>query len=167
MKVNGYKLRNAIQNMSHRRDVLATQFKDSLLKFPDEDKDHPVELMKQYACCELDIAALQTSQTRYNCEVEVDFQGTPTKLISIIKSVGGLGRVEKMWRGAAPKRDKYSYREHDERNKDSVYASPQMTPKEILDQSKKVAQMCAAAREAIAIGNAVEMEMDIDPGLFK
>jgi len=165
MKLNGYKLRNAIQKYVHRREVLAQQFSNSLKVFPGEVKPHPTETMSQYVDCEKTIARLQEAQTRYNASVVVNFMGEPTPLIYLVKMVGGLGRIEKMWRTATGKRDRYAY-DDDRRSKDEVYSQAVMTPTEILERSQVAASWCAAARESIAVGNATEIEIDVDSGLF-
>lgn len=166
MKLNGYKLRNAIQAQAHKRDVLTEQFRQSLKKFPDEEKEHPTELMGAFMASEDAIARLQAAQTLYNTKVMVEFEGKNVPLLFLIKSIGGLGRIEKMWRTATPQRDRYSYRDDDSRNADTVYALPVMKPSEILEMTQRASKRVTTAREAIALGNATEMEIEIDPGLF-
>jgi hypothetical protein len=167
MKVNGYKLRNAIQNQCHRREVLAAQFKDSLKVFPEEQKEHPSNMMEVYAACEGAIAMLQVAQTMYNSQVRVEFDGQQVPLLFVIKAVGGMGRIEKMWRTSTPREDPYGYRETGQRSKEHVYAEAQMSPKALLEASKAAAKKAAAAREAIAVGNATELDIDVDPALFE
>jgi hypothetical protein len=41
-----------------------------------------------------------------------------------------------------------------------------MTPEELLEYSRAAARRSANAREQIALGNATELEMDVDYGLF-
>lgn len=168
MKVTGYKLRNAIQNQCNRRAVLAQQFANSLTKFKGEEKEHPSTVMEAYRQCERDISVLQDVQSRYNQHVMVSLNNQKVSLLFVIKLVGGLGRVEKMWRTALPSRDRYSCRDEDSRNKDTEYATRQMSDKALLEASKEATKMCAAAREAIAIGNATELDLvEVDPGLFE
>jgi hypothetical protein len=75
MKVNGYRIKNAIQSHCHQREVLENQFKKSLKKFPDEDKPKPTVIMQKYRVCEESIAHLQQLQTVYNNTVKVNFEG--------------------------------------------------------------------------------------------
>ena len=166
MELNGYKIRNAIQEQTQRRSVLAAQFRESLKKFDDEEKEHPANLMEVYMACENAITALQVIQTQYNWTVKVKIHGKETKLLTAIKLIGGYGRIEKMWRTAAPKYDRYSDYGEGSRSKDTIYAKDQMSPAQILEASKAASKECAAIREAIAIGNSTPMEFDVDPSLF-
>jgi len=166
MKLNGYRIKNAIQSHCHQREVLGNQFKKSLKKFPDEDKPKPTAIMQHYRTCEETIAHLQQLQTVYNNTVKVNFEGGTVPLAFLIKAVGGMGRTEKMWRTATPKPNRY-YDEPDERKNDTTYAVDQMTAEELLEYSRAAARRSANAREQIALGNATEIEMDVDSRLFE
>ena len=166
MKVTGYKLKNAIQNKSHERDVLAHQWSDSLKKFPDEEKRRPEAIMEEYSACERDLAYLQTAQAAYNLDVKVRFDGKDVNLLQVIKYIGGLGRIEKMWRTSIGSKNDY-YHHDDERTEGTVYATMQLTPQQVMDATRDASRKASDAREAIAIGNACEMELDVDPDLFK
>lgn len=166
MKVTGYKLKNAIQNKSHERDVLAHQWNDSLKKFPDEEKRRPEAVMEEYAACERDLACLQTAQAMYNLSVKVTFDGGNASLLHVIKYIGGLGRVEKMWRTSINSKDDFYHRDS-ERTAGTVYATMQLAPQQVMEATRDAARKASDAREAIAIGNACEMEIDVDPRLFK
>jgi hypothetical protein len=166
MKVTGYKLKNAIQNKSHERDVLAHQWNNSLKKFPDEEKRRPEAVMEEYAACERDLACLQTAQATYNLSVVVPFAGTNVSLLYVIKYIGGLGRIEKMWRTSIGDKNEY-YHRGDERTEGTVYATMQLAPQQVMEATRDAARKASDAREAIAVGNACEMEIDVDPRLFK
>jgi hypothetical protein len=166
MKITGYRLRNTIQNLCHRRDALAAQFQNSLKKFPNEKKAHPNALMEEYLKCEEDIAQLQHAQTQYNMAAKATYNGKDVSLLFLIKFIGGLGRCEKMWRQALPKPDRYSYRDEDERSKENIYAESQMETKDILVSSRAAASLASGVREAIAVANATALHLDIDPALF-
>ena len=167
MKLTGYRLQHTIREASAELSVLVSQFEDSFMAFPDDKKSKPTDLYQKYLDLEEKITILQTTQGRYNLAVEVEVQGRKMTLAQAVKLVGGAGRGEKMWRGKARiKKERYSYSE-DSRSKDHVYASRTMTPEECLAEAKKASKWAAALREAIQIGNAKEVDIEVDPALFE
>ena len=170
MRINGYKLREAMTRFELQRDSVAAQFKGSLHAFEDEKKESPDSLMNTLSAAECAIASLQTAQARYNLEVKVPVQGTVMSLCKAIKLMGGATRVENLWKVAAgTKKEKGAYYDRGEdlvRNTDQVTAKSVLQPKERLERATKAAQRSAALRSAVAQGNAVEMEIDLDSKLL-
>lgn len=173
MKVTGYQLREAIKRHTFVRDTALSVFNDSLKAFPDEHKDAPTEAMNRLMRAEFAIAMLQEAQAGYNASVTVD---DPTRsraprmtLGAAVKLVGGYGRAEKLWRQAAqPGKSRASWRDDDQRNKDIVIAMPQIPHKEAAALAEQMARVAASLRQAIALGNAVEVDMkDLDSSLFE
>lgn len=170
MKITGYKLRHAIREADHVKNLAASQWDDSLTAFPDEYKSLPNVLMGKYVECEDALAALQLAQTRYNLAVTVEVLGAKMTLCEAVKRVGGAGRAEKMWRSAATgeKKDRYASHRDQVRNKDEVRAARTVTIDEALGYAKRAARFAAALREAIEVGNSAEVDIEgLDPKLFE
>jgi hypothetical protein len=172
MKINGYKLRESLKRWQTRRDTVSSQFNGSLKKFEGDDKLTPGDVMDRFLQAEAEISKLQTEQMRYNLEVKVSVptlaggQKTIT-LAEAIKCVGGLGRAEKMWRSASTEvTDRFGYRDEDTREADKVYARRTISLEEAGKLSTDVGRVAGAFREAIASGNAFEIESDLPQSSF-
>jgi len=177
MKVTGYMLREAIKQHELRRDTAASAFDGSLKKFPNEDKEAPGALVDKFLVAEKAIAKLQTAQMRYNLAVVVQVTGlgpydgdrTDLTLAEAIKTVGGCGRAEKMWRSAANpnKKDRYGYND-DELDPTRVRAVATIKPSEAMAQATVAGKRAGNLRAAIATANAKEVEIeDLSPALFE
>jgi hypothetical protein len=81
MKVNGYKLQQAIKSRQEDRDLLNGQFNGSLYKFEDEDKRNPVEIANDLTKAEQEIAYLQSVQGLYNTKVVITVDGQDVTLL--------------------------------------------------------------------------------------
>lgn len=172
MKITGYKLRHAIREAEHVKNLAASQWDDSLHAFPEEraTKASPTSLMAKYVDAENRLARLQLAQTRYNVAVQVDVLGQPMTLCEAVKRVGGAGRAEKMWRTAAggEKKDRYGYNRDLTRSTTEVRAERTVSVEASLVEAKKAARYAAALREAIEVGNTTEVEIeDLEPSLFE
>jgi hypothetical protein len=163
--VNGFKLQNLIREQTTLRDVLVKQFADSQKKFPNEDKPDPNSVMVQLQVAERRIAKLQVLQSLYNTFVRVRIDGEDASLLYAVKIIGSMGREEKAWRQAATgKEDRYGYND-DHREAGSIYAMRVVSPGQATERSKVSGRRAAQCREAIAIGNATKMAVDVDPEL--
>lgn len=169
MKVTGYKLREALRRWQLRRDTAAGQFTKVLTAFPDEKKPSPYDIAEQVLTAELSIANLQSAQSIYNSTVRVTVGAIDLTLLECIKRVGGLGRVEKMWRTAATvKEDRYSLHDTRTRKADEVVAERTVTYEVAGKNAAELGQRLGAYREAIAIGNAREVELaNLDAALLE
>ena len=172
-KVTGYQLREAIKRQTLLRDTAAAMFTDSLRKFPGEDKPVPDEMMASFYRADTAIAKLQVAQMRYNLIVKIGTfammhadQKSMT-LAEAVKRLGGSGRCEKMWRGAAtPTEKRFGYDET--RREDEVRAMPQLTLIEAAKRSSAAAKGVGQLRQAIAVANATEVEVeDLDEELLQ
>lgn len=166
MQVTGYQLKTAIQRWELRRDAAAAQFPTTLAKFKEQTKESPLTVTDSFLKAERAVAALQTAQGRYNLAVEITVDGEKTSLAEGVKRVGGLGRIEKMWRvAAAPKPDRYGY--DGSRSKENEYEVPTVTPAEALAMAEKLARRKALLTQAIAEANAAKAEVGVlDQGLL-
>ena len=168
MRVTGYKLRMAIREVTHTRDIAASQFDGSLQMFQGEQKETPERVMANYRKAEDTLAELQTAQCKYNLAVTVPVLDQKMTLCEAVKLVGGAGRAEKMWRSAAAgeKRDRWDRK--DTRNKDEEYAVKTISTEVATALAKRAAKYASALREAIHVGNACEVEIEgLDPSLFE
>lgn len=169
MEVTGYKLQHTVRELTHRRDIAASQFSESLYKFEGDSTPSPTFFMEIYLDCEQKIARLQTAQQRYNLAVEVDVDGNKMTLSEAIKRVGGAGRAEKMWRSCASDkgRDRYHTREIT-RSKDEIRAERQVSVGTAMELARTAAKFASALRTAIQVGNATTLEVEgLEPSLFE
>lgn len=169
MKVTGYKLQGTLRELTARKDVLSAQFEDSRFVFADENKPSPVALGEQMLHLERQIASLQTVQSAYNLQVVVLVQGSPMTLAEAVKTVGGAGRIEKLWRSYAKSTgsdDRYM-RNSLTRSKEDEKASRAVSHEEAAAIAKTSGQFASALREAIQLGNAKELEFELDEALFQ
>lgn len=167
-KVNGFRFQSALRDLELKKQTSQTEFNDSLFVFSTDNKSHPEIAMKSYWDAEQKLAQLQELQTRYNLDVVVPLRmgskDVRTSLQHAIKLVGGASRQEKLWREAASgKKSKYDYRSEDKtvRNKDSEYAQAVMTSTQTAERIREASKFVSALREAIQIGNATSLEMDV------
>lgn len=171
MKITGYKLRHAIREAEQVKDLVASQWDDSLHVFPgDKPKELPADLMVRYQKCESRLAQLQLAQTRYNLSVIVGVLGQPMTLCEAVKRVGGAGRAEKMWRSAAAgkKKERYDFDRGLTRNKEEERAVRTISVEDALNGAKMAARFAAALREAIEVGNSLEVDIEgLDVSLFE
>ena len=72
MEVTGYKLREALRRQTLRRETSASQFKDSLKKFPDEQKATPDQVVKRIRDAVEAIATLPPPHTPHNLPPPAD-----------------------------------------------------------------------------------------------
>lgn len=167
MKVNGYKLREALRRWQLRRDTAAGQFPKVLSKFENESKPDPETVAKAALDAELAIARLQTAQAQYNARVLVNYGNAEWSLLRCIKTVGGLGRIEKMWRTAATvEKDRYSYGS-DTRKADELVAKRVLSYEDAGKATADFGKQLGELREAIAVGNAKELDIDLDAALLE
>ena len=106
------------------------------------------------------------AQASYNLRVTVTVEGKSMPLAEAIKRMGFVSRTEKMWRsatGSAP--DRYAFTA-DERNKDVLVAVSTIKPAKAVKNAQAMSKTAGLFRAAIATGNAVEFEADIDPKPF-
>lgn len=172
MKVTGYQLREAIKRHQLVRDSAAKLFDDSLKAFPDEEKESPNAIMDRLMYAEEAIALLQVAQQRYNLAVFVAPDArAPARLITLsaaVKLLGGYGRREKMWRSAASPKGKDNWGRTDERSKDTLIAKPTIHYSAAGELAETSARLAAGMRQAIALGNAAEIELeDLSAALFE
>lgn len=168
MKTTGYALREALKQQELLRETASRSFNDTLKAFAGEIKDSPVSVMDAMIRAEAAIASLQTAQMRYNLMVTVKVEDTTFSLAAAVKLVGGVARAAKMWQSvAAPKEDRYGYRNTDERDPNQLRAEPTINTQEALKLATIMAKRAAALRQVIAVANATEVEIeDLDPSLF-
>lgn len=167
MKITGYKFQHTLRELGHARDIAAGQFDDSLKVFPGETKPSPDAVMTAYMDAEAKIAKLQTAQAQYNLTVQVKVLDKRMSLSEAVKQVGGAGRAEKMWRSvAAPKKDRYAM-DYDTRDPDVLVSQRTISVEAAALRAKDAARWASALREAIQVGNATVVEIELDAGLFE
>lgn len=168
MKVTGFQISNALRELYHVRDIAAATWADCQYAFAGENKPHPDDVALRFMDAEAKVAKLQVAQQHYNLTVRVSVQGQQMTLSEAVKRVGGAGRMEKMWRSyAVPKKDRYERGPEVVRNKDEVHAGRVIPTHAATDRARAASRFANALRSAIQIGNATEIEIDMDPELLQ
>lgn len=163
MKVTGYKIRSALQRWTLKRDAAAAQFNGSLHAFPGESKPSPADVSRAIDEAEEAIAELQVWQARYNLLVQTSVGENKMSLAGAVKRHGAAERAFKRWASASrPKKEKYSYGGVDktERAKDTTVADRVVSFEDAGTVAATWAIVRSAYTEAIAGGNAREVELD-------
>lgn len=164
MRYTGYRLQGMIRDAVSARDAVALSFPESIYAFPGADAtESPTALANALADADREVARLQVLQARYNLAVKVRFDEVTTTLHEVVKLVGGLGRLEKLWRNAArlgtATTDRYDRRPLTRAAGETV-AVRQVSIEECFKRAVEAAKLAAEAREAIQLGNATEIELD-------
>jgi prophage DNA circulation protein len=172
MKVTGYQLMDRIEVLREQAQTINGQFTGSLFRFAEatEEKPDPRDLMKDYAGCERKVALLQAAQAAYNVRVTIDVLGEQMLLQQAIKLIGSINRVKNNWLAAMKtSQDKNSYSSYYElvRDKTNEYAQRVVSIEECLRLSKEASDLTTALKQAIRTGNAAEIEIDLDPSIFR
>lgn len=173
MKVTGYKLREALRRWQRQRDAYSGQFSDSLMAFEGENKPLPDYLAAKIMQCEQAMADLQSAQAAYNLRVRVNVEGVGTglSLLDCVKQVGGYERLVTMWTNAAKtKKERFlSLREDSANLRDATKLVAKRTIS--FEDAARHAAIADKSRvafvEALAVGNATELELDLHPSLFE
>ena len=173
MKITGFQLTYRLRELQDTREIAQTQFNEGLFQYPTEvgQKPTPIELDRVLSECERKIAILQVAQARYNLAVQVEVLGQKMTLHEAVKLVGGAGRLAKMWKEAAKKTDSNSYGymvQQAGRDKEHEYLQRTVTVQECLERSQAATRWASGLRQAIQLGNSVEIEVEgLDPALFE
>ena len=161
MKVNGFEIREALKRWELRRKTADHQFRDSLHRFEGEDKLSPDQVLATFQQADENYAKLQELQQWFNHQVKCKVGGEEQTLSYCVKVIGGVGRVEKLWReAAAQKRDRWNRYDQDlTRNKDTEYAQRAITVGEATKRAEQAAKRASQVRTAIAVGNATSVDV--------
>lgn len=164
MKITGYALREALKQQELMKSAAEGEFKDTLSYEEGTDPVQPQTVVAAFEAAELAISKLETAQALYNLTVSVAFEGQNISLLSAIKLVGFLGRIEKMWKGAItnPVSEHPYYDDKRKPRKRTV------SSQDAIALTKAYGKKCNALRAAIAVANGVEIDIpDLDPALFE
>lgn len=162
MKLNGYKIQQALREAEGLRTVLAGQFTENQRYFASAGPAPDLKAtMDRYSKTEDRIAALQVVQAQYNTTVTLDNGMT---LLHAIKAIGGAGRIEKMWRDSMTTA-KPGYFD-DTRRTGEEHKLSTIDPEKALSFSKAASRNTAHLRMLIQTGNATQVDIDCDSALF-
>jgi len=96
---------------------------------------------------------------RYNLSVNVKVHEESMTLAEAIKRVGGVGRLEKLWRSVAtPAESRYGY--DDRRESSVVVAVPTVSQDDAAKKASQHTKLASSFRAAIAVGNGSELEVE-------
>jgi hypothetical protein len=169
MNITGYKIREQLRQLSLRIKTLQATYKESLFVFLNEstEDNDPRLIAAKISTLERQTTALQEVQAKYNLGVKVAVGGGLMSLLHAIKLIGGAGRLESMWRTAATSTGRSRWGDPlTERDADKDYAQRRIPVEEALTLASEASKRASEVRTAIAVGNAREVEMDVDPALF-
>jgi hypothetical protein len=168
MKVTGYKIQHKLKELEQLKEVAAQQFNDNIMQFESaEEKLDIREVFANYTGLEKRISRLQAAQCLYNLSVDVNVLGEKLTLLEAVKLIGGAGRSEKMWKDVV-KGNKTRHHMYSEqtRSKDQEYAKRSVSVSDAVGLAQQATKVAGALREAIQVGNATEVELDLDETLF-
>jgi len=161
MLVTGYDLREALKRWTLRKDTASRQFNNTIFAFDDENKPSPTSVAQDFTKADCAVALLQEAQQRYNLAVQITVKGQSMSLAMAVKSIGGAGRLEKMWRFATTDtgRDRYSIRETT-RRADDIVARRVISPEECMEKADAAARFASALRSAVASANGNKLPIE-------
>jgi|APSaa5957512576_1039674.scaffolds.fasta_scaffold11049_2 hypothetical protein len=180
MKVTGHEIINRLKELKAERSLLNDTFPTTLMQFPsDLEEDGAVKpgvIVDRIAGLELGIVKLQHAQSRYGAMVNLVFEGEPMPLIRAVKLLGGIERVEKLWRSASQakvgRRNMYDDSpKQRELSKGVFETQARVVPAEVaLKKAQKAGRRTSTLRGLIAAGNARAVEareIGLDPALMQ
>lgn len=170
MKIDGYKLREAIKQHEFRSETASAEFPTTLQKFEDEKKSSPFEVSDVIENAEMCLAKLRTAQAQYNLRVRVEFRGEEILLAQAVKMVVVLSKIENLWKAIAVNRASrvYFHSPTMTRDPNQILSQPTVTPAEAATRAKKVSVELGRLKQAIATANAREVEIEgLDSALFE
>ncbi len=168
MKVTGFDLRDAIKMHELRRELPEKAFTGSLRRYEkDPVAETPVALAQAFEESEAALAALQTAQMTYNLQVKVSLNGQPLTLAEAIKRVGGMGRLQKLWKSAlGEKADRLYIPESRDPSQEHMVST--ISAKEAMAHALAASRKHSALQAAIGVANATEVDIqNLDPKLFE
>lgn len=164
LTVTGQKIKEVLKIKTLELTTVLSTFDESLVSFEGDKgkKDTPQQVMDNVVRLEKEVAFIQTLQSRYNLAVKVKIQHVEITLEEAVKLVGGAGRTAKRWKEVAKgeKKDRYSSRYDNTRDKDKEYAVPTISKAEALEKAKVAERYASAIRTAIATGNLQQVTFD-------
>lgn len=174
MKVNGYKLKEAIKRWENRKAPLLREFQSSFFRKPSQKGRSPEDISKDILNVEEAIASLQEAQAKYNLNTTVSYflfgEEKRLSLLSAVKLIGGIGRVEGLWKAESSKdEDPYDNQKLHYGQTNTQYEWPQRTMplKDVIEKANQQNVYVTALRSGIAEANSKELDIDIKPELFQ
>jgi hypothetical protein len=169
MKITGYKIQHKLKELEQLKEVAAQQFNDNIMQFESQSEKLDLrDVYANYTALEKRIARLQAAQCSYNQAVTVNVLGESMSLLEAVKLVGGAGRSEKMWKDVVKgnKSSRHHLYSEQSRSKDQEYAVRSVSVSEAVQFAQQATKVAGALREAIQVGNATEVELDLDQTLL-
>lgn len=171
MRVTGYMMLDRIEALQEQARTLESQFKAALFRFPNEgeEKPNPRDLMNSYQASQQKLAMLQEAQAEYNLRVSITVAGEAMTLQRAVKLIGSAGHIKNQWKTAAQDNEYNQYFGNAlrQRDKDAEYAERVVSVAECLQFADEAGRQATALKQAIRAGNATEMELELDPGVFE
>ncbi len=171
MKITGYKLMDRLEELKELARTVDTQFKPSLFKFEtDKDKPDPRALMALYSDYENRITLIQEAQAEYNLRVFVEVMGERMTLHRVVRTGSVIGRLKNQWRAAATEGAPAYYSGYNSmlaRDKEHEYAQRVVDVVECNALADAANKQALAYKQAVRAGNATEIELELDPGVFE
>lgn len=176
MKVTGTQLKTALNTWSERKSALEKLLKDNVWSFEPVSENSPkniVNIQNHLAKAVEAVCSLQEAQQLYNAQISVtvkDADGNP-KFVSLsfaVKMVGELGAMKAQWRRISldnGREDRYS-RTQLQRSADELFAKKTVSDEVAYKISSDLGKQAGEYRDAMARGNASEIEIDLDASLL-
>lgn len=169
MRITGYKIMDRMEELQEQAKTIDAQFKPALYRFKTDlvEKLDPRALMESYLACEEKIAQLQAAQADYNLHVSITVLDGNMTLQCAVKLIGSLNHIKNQWKTASSEQSTNNYYQNTmSRDKDSEYAERVVSVEECLALSSSASRRATLLKQVIRAGNAVELELEIDPAIF-
>lgn len=171
MQISGYQLREALRHWRSVVESLTIDLKESFRYFDIKEKLDPLLVAEKYKAAEDAVAKIEEAQQRYNLRVNLSIADESYTLTYAIKAIGMAGRYAAIWKTSTTAgSDRAGGRlwgvntEH-VRNKDDVHAKRTIDKETATKMHIAANRHAADIRQAIALANASQLEIDIPENL--
>lgn len=160
MKISGFGLQLALKRLTAQRELELARFGETLYQFEGEKKPHPDEVAEKYLQLERKIAKVQSAQAKYNSGIDLG----PMSLQEAVKFIGGLTRLERLWKGQVKPKETPRWMGGEGnskiRDKEKDYAMAVFSTDELMTRAMRTNGQVAELRAAIQRFNANEKTLE-------
>lgn len=165
MQVNGFKLQLVLKRLTAQRELELSRFGDTLWVFEGDDgKATPDQVAERYLELERKIAKVQVAQTVYNNSITIEPEGfEPMPLQHAVKFIGGLTRLERLWKSTVKPKETPRWARSDDgqkvRDKEKDYARARLNTDELMKRTMDLNKLVSNLRGAIQTGNGTVVDV--------
>lgn len=154
MRVNGFKIKQEIELIELSKLALESELKNSYLIGDGEEKRSPKDIIAEIEAVETKIVEWQSIRAWYNQVIMVEYEGKSTRLATIIKMDGVLGRTVKLWKECVSAADQAGTYGKEEKK-------PAMSTKACYEAIREATIRAAKIQSIIGVENGNHIEVEI------